>query len=104
MSDTHDGKFYVLDGHKPLPVDGVLEWAEWFERAERQVNETRIREVRISTVFLGIDHAFFGGPPLLFETMIFGGPHDGEMKRCCTWDEAEAMHARAVEMVTSGPH
>jgi hypothetical protein len=36
------------------------------------------------------------GPPILFETMIFGGPYDQYMDRYCTWAEAEAGHARAV--------
>jgi len=39
------------------------------------------------------------GPPLLFETMIFNGPDDGEyQERCSTWEEAEAMHERAVHV------
>jgi hypothetical protein len=51
-----------------------------------------IGEVRVSTVFLGIDHAW-EGPPLLFETMVFGGPLDEEMERYSTWEEAERGHA-----------
>jgi hypothetical protein len=48
-------------------------------------------------VFLGLDHRFGGsGPPLLFETMIFGGPLDEEMWRYSSWDAAEAGHAAAV--------
>jgi len=47
----------------------------------------------VSTVFLGLDHAFGDGPPVLFETMVFGGPLDGEQDRYCTWDEAVAGHA-----------
>lgn len=53
--------------------------------------------VTVSTIFLGLDHRFSGyGPPILFETMIFGGPHDEYMDRCCTWDEALKMHKRGV--------
>ena len=52
----------------------------------------------VSTFFLGLDHAFGGGPPLLFETMIFGMPERSEeyQERCSTWEQAEAMHERAV--------
>jgi len=32
--------------------------------------------VSISTIFLGVDHAWFGGPPVLWETMVFGGKDD----------------------------
>ena len=31
--------------------------------------------------------------------MIFGGRHDEFLKRCATWDEAEAMHVEAVQLV-----
>lgn len=59
--------------------------------------------VDISTVFLGIDHRFGGGgPPILFETMIFGGgPHDENCERYCTWDEAVAGHARWCAKIRS---
>lgn len=46
--------------------------------------------------FLGIDHNWGVGPPLLFETMVFGGWLDGEQERCSTWDEAEAQHKTMV--------
>jgi hypothetical protein len=58
--------------------------------------------VRVSTVFLGIDHRFQhkagDGGPLVFETMIFGGVHDGYQERYVSWREAEAGHRQAVLM------
>lgn len=92
-------KYYVLDGHEPIPVDSLEEWARFFEGNARYVDEQVIGDVRISTVFLGLDHAHFGGEPLLFETMIFGGPHDQYQTRCSTWDQAVAQHAEAVALV-----
>jgi hypothetical protein len=54
-------------------------------------------EVVVSTVFLGLDHNFsMVGPPLLFETMVFGGPLNGECRRYATWVEAEAGHREVV--------
>lgn len=50
----------------------------------------------MSTVFLGLDHNFSGGEPILFETMIFGGPLDGEQRRYHTYDQAERGHTEAV--------
>ena len=36
-----------------------------------------VGKIKISTVFIGIDHQFLkSGPPLLFETMVFGGELD----------------------------
>lgn len=94
---------YKLDGRVPVPADDLLEWAKWYETADRTVSKTERPGYTVSTVFLGLDHRYLGdGPPLLFETMIFGGNHDQYQSRCSTWEEAEAMHAKAVEMAESG--
>ena len=72
---------YILDGHTPVEETDLLKWAKWFENADRRVALTEYPEGRISTVFLGLDHNF------------------GCDGRCSTWEEAEAMHAEAVEHV-----
>ena len=64
MSDT-----YILNGHEPVPCD-METWARWFEAADRQVADTMQDDVRVSTVFLGLDHGF-GRRRELFETMLF---------------------------------
>ena len=90
---------YILDGHKPVECDDVIEWAKWFESNNRTVAKTKIsKDVDVSTVFLGLDHNFLceDGKPLLFETMIFGGKLDQELWRYSTWEEAEAGHVKAV--------
>lgn len=95
---------YILDGKTPKKVVSLEEWARWFETADRHVANDAIGDVRISTVFLGIDHSWGNGPPLVFETMIFGGPHDQHQTRASTWDEAEKHHAEAMAMARSGLH
>lgn len=88
---------YILKGRTPVPVDNFLEWAMWWETAQRH-GDTRVGLWKhggrtISTVFLGLDHGSGDGPPLLFETMIFRGSEaDERMERYSTWDEAEAGH------------
>ena len=77
----------------------LREWGQWFETANRDVAQTHIGEVRISTVFLGFDHSFGQGSPRLYETMIFGGPHDGYQDHYSSRIEAAAGHARAVALV-----
>jgi len=91
--------FYVLDADgRPLGIEDVLVWARWFEDHDRRVAMDMVGDVRVSTVFLGIDHNWLlGGPPVLWETMIFGGPHDGEMWRYASREAAEAGHAATVE-------
>lgn len=91
---------YRLDGHNPVPVDDLMEWARWMEGAERHVGNTEEAGVRVSTVFLGLDSFLRNeGPALLFETMVFGGEHDQDIDRYSTWEEAEAGHKRMCEKV-----
>ncbi len=40
--------------------------------------------VRVSTVFLSLDHSHSIGPPVLWETMIFGFPEDHKLDQYCT--------------------
>jgi hypothetical protein len=61
-----------------------------------------VEGAEVSTVFLGLDYSFehHGRGPILWETMVFGGPLDEEMDRCGgTREQAEAMHAAMVERV-----
>ncbi len=86
---------YILDGKNVVECNDLMEWASWYQTAERRVAKTEGNDVRVSTVFLGIDHSFGDGPPELFETMIFGGEHDDDQRRYSTWDEAEKGHLEA---------
>lgn len=94
-----NGGYYVLDGHTPTRCDDMQSWARWFENADRQVARDEINGVTISTVFLGIDHSFGHGSPVLFETMVFGGLMNDLQVRYCTWEAAEARHKAIVEEV-----
>jgi len=95
---------YILDGKEPVEVSDVITWATQFETADRIVKQTTLsKDIRVSTVFLGLDHQFGDGPPLLFETMVFGGEHDQDQWRYSTWDEAEAGHRVVVNELAWGP-
>lgn len=101
---------YVLggeDGHTPIPEPDILKWCRQFEISKRIVAQSHIGLMRVfvSTVFLGLDHNHnFDDPePVLFETMIFNGPHDQDMWRYHTWDEALEGHMLAVAMVEQTP-
>ncbi|MES2360001.1 MAG: hypothetical protein V4529_16800 [Gemmatimonadota bacterium] len=98
---------YVLDAvGEPMRCADLMEWARWFETADsaRRIAETNVGDVRVSTVFLGLDHSWGSGPPLLFETMIFGGAHDEEQWRYSTRAEAVAGHAAAVKLAGGSAH
>ena len=94
---------YILDGHTPIPEADIRKWGRWFATAERHVARDKIGEADVSTVFLGLDHNFTGGgSPVLFETMIFGGPLHESQWRYCTWEEAEIGHQAACALARSG--
>lgn len=89
--------FYILKDGKPVKVRDIYEWAEKFEHAERTIAVAESGGVRVSTVFLGVDQNHWGkGPPILFETMVFGGKGDHEMRRYATLEEARLGHERMV--------
>jgi hypothetical protein len=97
---------YILDGQTPVSTEDPEKWGQWMQTANRKVASTEINGMLISTVFLGIDHAFNpGDPSLLFKTMIFADketPHREFCRRYSTWAEAQAGHVQACEMVKTG--
>ncbi|MFP5261009.1 MAG: hypothetical protein ACLGJB_03785 [Blastocatellia bacterium] len=97
---THIDK-YILVGKKVKPVEDVLEWEEYLEGDDRIVKQETLPNGKyVSTVFLGLDHSFGDGPPLLYETMVFpskGNYSEIDVDRYSTWKEAQAGHKRMVE-------
>lgn len=80
MTDQH----YILnDEGEPIKCD-LMTWAFWLQndREKRRVAVYEKGDVKVSTVFLGLDHNYGDGPPHIWETMVFGGEHDQEMDRC----------------------
>jgi hypothetical protein len=75
-------RYYYPDG-KPI-VDNelfpdFLQWAMLFEQrdGDRIVGQTKtLYGEKLSTVWLGMDHASGGGKPLIFETMLFAPDKD----------------------------
>ena len=92
---------YKLVDKVPVECD-MMDPSVW-DIKNRRVDETDVAGVHVSTVFLVIDHSWGYGPPLLFETMVFGGELDMEQDRYCTWDEAVAGHAAMVKRVKDAP-
>lgn len=88
---------YILKEGKPIQCQDVHKWAIWFGAAGRVVKQTMVGKVEVSTVFLGIDHGF-GGRPVLWETMIFGGIHNHYQRRYISRKAAVAGHKEAVKL------
>jgi hypothetical protein len=91
---------YVLDGQgEPVPCYDVLEWGRWFQENgdARQVAVDQLDgDVLVSTVFLGMDHAWNGGPPVLWELMVFRGGSSGHQERFASRADAADAHAKMV--------
>lgn len=107
---------YILDGKTPVAERDTIKWGQWLGKANRHVAITMIGDLKVSTVFLGLDHNHWGkGKPILFESMVFDHSKivdaleikchetlDTYTERYCTWEEAEAGHkkiCRALEIL-----
>jgi hypothetical protein len=55
--------------------------------------------VIVSTVHLVFDHQYSDGPPLIFETMVFGVADDNPQWRYSTEEEAKLGHQKVVELL-----
>lgn len=92
-------KFYNMEGESFEVSVGDTKMVELWDIANRSVAQERVGQYDVSTVCLVIDHNYTGvGPPVIFETMIFGDGLDEEYcERYTTKEEAIEGHARAVE-------
>jgi len=102
---------WILDGHEVVECADLLKWGQWMEdnHNNRHVADIDIPwfvddVIRVSTVFLGLDHGFGGTlGPIFFETMVFcnikGLKLGDQMDRYGTWDEAVAGHNKIVTEV-----
>jgi hypothetical protein len=105
-------RYYVPDGAGGFRPAGLFEWAMWFDTTfevpfrdggQRVARDDLAGGVLVSTIFIGLDHNFlFDGPPILFETMILNSPDLDWQERHETLAEAEAGHARALEIAKDG--
>src|SRR6188508_2453573 len=87
---------YILDGHTPVPCDDMARLSAFYRDGDRRVALTILDSgITVSTVFLVHNHQWGSGPPLLFETMVFG-TDDDMTERYSTWDEAQVGHDAIV--------
>lgn len=96
MSD----KYVINADNTVAKMDDLVEWAARFETDDRRVARTYMADGRVvSTVFLGLDHRYGDGPPLVFETMVFPSQKDfceEWVERCSTYQQAIKQHHDGV--------
>ena len=83
-----------------IPEPDLMIWACWMEDERSKLqHRDKVLGIRISTVFLGLDHSFGIGEPVLWETMIFDDDAGTalEQHRFSFQDEAYEFHDNAVK-------
>lgn len=90
--------YYDRDGNRITQ----REWASHLDDMKyKRVAETTLPDGRwISTVWLGLDHNFMDGPPLIFETMVFPNKTkllEIDMKRYASLEDARLGHELTVK-------
>jgi hypothetical protein len=88
-----------------------MSWREYvfllttYGEGYKRVAQTTFGRYWISTVWLGLDHGYGRGAPVIFETMVFDLGADGHnfldhyCERYCTLEEAFAGHDTIAFMV-----
>ena len=96
VEEIEQSLFYKLDGRRVVPCE-IDEYMTAFNR-DRTIGSTVVGDSTVSTVFLVSNHTW-SGPPMVFETMIFGGKNSDYQKRVSTYKEAEELHAKIVSLL-----
>jgi len=99
--------YYILDANKNIvAATDLKKWSEWFENSpDRLLKQEYIKdgdqEYFVSTVFLGIDHSYVGGTPILFETMVFesGSMSELYMQQYTAYDDAMRGHGAIMSVL-----
>lgn len=90
-------RYFDKDG-SPLTA---LEWSKKLESIEyKRIAATDLPNGKlVSTVWLGLNHNFIDGPPLIFETMVF--PAKGEADKR-DWGELDCEHYSTLAEAEAG--
>jgi hypothetical protein len=105
------GLWYILDNNHKLVTSTGIESSKWMEENPKrktvgydELKDINGDDVRVSTVFLGLDHAWNGSkPPILWETMIFGGKNDqAYQERYASYEDALEGHQKAINFIKTG--
>lgn len=100
LTDIPQVKTYVLDKNgKPVHEPDMAKYGR-FLASDAKILKQDILPNRtvVSTVFTGCDYR---SPPLLWETIIFGGVRDGYEDRYTSREEALAGHEKAVGIASA---
>ena len=95
--------YYKLEGQTPIAVESFMEWSLWLMSAQTTVMINEVKNSIVSTRFVGIDlnpgSCNSESKPMVFETLVMGGPLDGKRNFYPTWDEAIQGHLKIASQV-----
>lgn len=100
-------KYVLDDAGNPVPTDDIPAVEALLASAAAAVafdvvEVEGVGAVEVSTAFICFDQRRKGRgtlPPLLWETLVSGGPHDGQGDRYASRAEAQAGHLRWLDTV-----
>ena len=88
-----NSEYYKLKGKDAVPCT-------WEECRLKLIFRTVIdSEHQVRTRFIGENQSLNDGPPEIFDTWVYGGALDRNVRRYSTWAEAERGHNRMCESV-----
>lgn len=107
--DRDGNAIETMDEHGKLIIERMKHVNDLLSDPDyKTVSRTVVSDYEVSTVWLGLDHNFGDGPPILFETMIFAKGTNGDVSydewcwRYHTLEEAEAAHESIVKALQEG--
>jgi hypothetical protein len=100
------GQYTLDEHHEPVKATSLLSWALWMEKADRQLAYDDLGGFgMVSTIFIGLDQTFHyaeqGARPVLWESLVYHGPHHGSTRKYSSRKAALEGHAALVEMCKS---
>jgi hypothetical protein len=88
------------ENNEPVPIEDVITWVTGCSRMDCVVGRDQIDGIIVSTVFLCLDRNYSGvGGPVLWETMVFGGCMNGDMRRYRSHADAVSGHREVLSIV-----
>lgn len=86
-------KYYTLNADHTYDTCTYKEWGKQFLTLDRHLGDTEIKNVRISTVWIGMDANISADKAYVFETMILDKDNNSLYQNLySSWDEAIKGH------------
>lgn len=96
--------YFDRDG-KPIPDDyynTAKHGRKYKWGTEKRIGRTVVGDWTVSTVWLGLNHDYLTGVPVVFETMVFGEPYENELRRYTTEEDAMRGHLLVLDRLRTG--